>query len=130
MITIKAALIATLAVFLPIKAVLITVIALIIVDMVSGMAVARSKGEKITSKAMGRTIVKILVYEFSIMAGFLAERYLLDGSIPLVKLLAGLVGVTEMVSVLENADILSGNTMFASIVSMLQSKSNKNSDPQ
>lgn len=119
---------ATLAVFLPIKAVLITVFVLILFDMVSGMVAAYKKGEKITSKGIGRTVLKLLIYETCIVCGFLAEKYLIGDAIPVVKLIAGIVGVTEMVSILENANSISGNTMFAQLIGLLQSKSSKNID--
>lgn len=111
---------------MPIKAVLITAFVLTMVDMMMGIGAAVKQGQKVTSKGMGRTLLKIFVYELALMMGFLSEKYLLDGSVPVTKLLGGLIGATELISILENADIMSGNSLFSKIIALLQSQSNKN----
>lgn len=122
---VKATLLGAFAVLLPIKPVLMAAFVLTLVDMVFGICAAIKKGEKITSKGLGRTVIKIAIYQSCLICGFVAEKYLLSSAIPAVKLLGGIIGATEMVSILENADIISGNSLFASIIAKLQSQSNK-----
>lgn len=120
--------IATLAVFAPIKAALATVLVLIIFDLISGIAAAIKKKEKIRSSGLRRTLTKLIVYELSMMLGFLAETYLLYGEIPIVKLVAGLIATTELLSILENCDVLLGQSVFKAIINRLGSESKKSSD--
>ena len=121
----KTLLLAALTVFAPIKAVLISAMVLTMADMVLGIIAARKLKKRVTSKGLGRTVVKIAVYEAAVICGFLVEKYLIAESLPLVKILGGLIGVTELISVLENADIISENRLFRSVIDRLQSQSNK-----
>jgi len=118
-------LVSTLAVFAPIKAVLITTMVLTMLDMGTGLAVAIKKKKRINSSGLRRTIVKVALYEVAVMCAFLVEKYLIGESIPLVKILGGLIGLTELISILENVDIISGNKLFQVVIEKLQSQSKK-----
>lgn len=107
------------AVFAPIKAALVTVVVLVVVDLITGIMAARSRKEAITSDALSRTVKKLLVYECAALCGFLAQTYLVLGVIPLCNLVTSLVGLTEMKSVLENLDQISGGNFFAALVARL-----------
>jgi phage-related holin len=110
---------ATLLVFLPIKATLTVVMVLVLVDLVTGILAARKRGEKITSSGLKRTVIKLLVYESVVMLGFLTEQYLTGDIVPVVKILGGLVGLTELKSVLENAEELTGIPLIQVIIDKL-----------
>jgi hypothetical protein len=118
-------LIAGCAVLAPIKAVLITVGILIFVDLVTGIVAAKKRGEKIKSAAMRRTISKVLIYQTAVITGFLLETYLLDGVLPVSKLVAGVIGLVEFKSVLENSNIILGEDIFKSLISKLGSENDK-----
>ena len=118
-------LLSTVAVFAPIKALLLVTGILIFSDLVSGIIAARKKGTKITSAGMRRTVTKILVYNSAIMLGFLTETYILEGFLPLSKIAAGLISVVELKSVLENLDKINGNPIFKSLISKLGSINDK-----
>jgi hypothetical protein len=122
---IKSLAISALSVFLPIKPVLLVSLVLCLVDLVLGVTAAKKRKERISSKGLGRTIVKIAVYEIAICCGFLVQKYMLSDATPLVNIIAGLIGATEMKSVLENLDSISGDSFFKSVVEKLGSKSNK-----
>jgi phage-related holin len=125
MTTIKALLVGIIAIFAPIKAVMVTAMVLIFLDMFMGIAAAKKLKQPITSKGLSRTIAKVLVYEITIVCGFLVETYIISGAMPLVKIIGGLIGVTELVSILENADAISGSSLFKNVISYLQSQSDK-----
>lgn len=106
-------------VFLPIKATLITVMVLTVVDLITGILVARKKGKKITSSGLKRTIIKTTVYEVVVMLGFLTERYMTGDAVPVVKILAGFIGITELKSVMENIEIISGMSIVKLLIQKL-----------
>jgi sugar phosphate permease len=119
------ALAACVAVLAPIHTVMITVGVLIIVDLVLGMWAAKKRGESISSAAMRRTISKMLVYQLCVVSGFLMEKYLIDGMMPVAKLIGGVIGVVELKSILENANGITGTDIFKQIISRLGSQNDK-----
>jgi hypothetical protein len=110
---------AAILVFVPIKATLITIMVFTLLDLVTGILAARKRGEKITSSGLKRTVVKTLVYEAVIMMGYLTEQYLTGELVPVVKILGGLVGLTELKSVLENAEELTGIPLLQVLIDKL-----------
>lgn len=115
----EAALLAVVGVFAPIKAALIVVICLVIVDLVTGIVAARKRGEPITSSGIKRTVGKVLLYELAICLAFLCQQYLTGDLFPASKLVTALVGMTELASVLENLDTIMGTSMFKVILNKL-----------
>ena len=115
-----------LAVFAPIKTIVITVFVLIIVDLIFGIYAAHKRGESITSAGIRRTVTKIFVYEFTILIAFLCQKYLLMDTIPIVNVLAGLIGLVEFKSLLENANDILGTDIFKTLIKQLGSKNDDN----
>jgi len=109
-------------VFLPLKATLITVMVLTCVDLVTGLAAAKKRKKKITSSGLKKTIIKTLVYEAVVMLGFLTETYMTGDTIPVVKILAGYIGITELKSVLENMEIVSGVSIIKVLIKKLDTQ--------
>lgn len=95
-------------IFAPIKAALIAAMALAMVDLVAGIWAAKARKEPITSSGLKRTILKVLVYEVVIMLGYITEKYMTGDLVPIVKVLAGLIGVTELKSIVENLRDITG----------------------
>lgn len=110
------------AVFAPVKAVIITVGVLIVADLVVGLLAARKRGEAIGSAGLRRTVTKAFVYEAAVMLGFLTETYLTGASIPITKLVSGFIGVVELKSILESLDELNGTPLYAALISKLGSQ--------
>lgn len=117
----KAVFLSILAVFAPIKMIIITVGVLIFADMFLGIWAAHKRGEDITSAGMRRSVSKLTVYQVAILTGFLVETYLLGGLISITSLVAGVIGTVEVVSLLENAQEITG-TDFRAIIKKLGSK--------
>lgn len=115
------------AIFAPIKAIMITAMALVFVDLVLGLMAARKRKEPITSAGFRRTITKALVYEAGLMIGFVTEIYLLNGLIPVSKLIGAMIGVVECKSCLENLNELNGAPVFATIINKLGSSNDQES---
>jgi phage-related holin len=111
--------ISILVVFAPVKATLITVMVLTVADLISGIMAARKERKKITSSGLKRTIIKTTVYEAVIMLGFLTERYMTGDAIPVVKILAGFIGLTELKSVMENIERISGMSIIKLLIDRL-----------
>jgi hypothetical protein len=116
-----ATLISTVAIFAPVKALIIVTGVLIFADLLTGMLAARKRGEKIKSAALRRTITKCFVYESAVLLGFLVENFMLDGFIPVSKIAAGLISIVEMKSILENLDAINGNPIFGALIKKLGS---------
>lgn len=106
-------------VFMPIKATIITVMVLTVADLVTGIMAARKEKKKITSSGLKRTIIKTMVYEAVIMLGFLTEQYMTGDIIPVVKILAGFIGITELKSVMENIERISGMSIIKILINRL-----------
>lgn len=113
--------ISTLAVFAPIKGTIITVGIVIAVDFITGVIAAKKRGETISSAAARRSISKVLIYQTAVLTGYLIERFLMGGSIPITSLVSGLIGSVEALSIYENLNTLSGKNLFASLIKILGS---------
>jgi phage-related holin len=115
--------VALLAVFAPIKSVVLVVGVLIVADLITGILAARKRGEKITSAGFRRTIVKGLVYQSSILLGHLTEQYLVGNDVvSITKIVAAVIGLVEFTSILENLNTINGSPIFAKLIEKLGSK--------
>lgn len=122
---IKAWIVSSLAVFAPIKALMLVVGFLIFADLLTGIMAARKRGEKITSAAMRRTVSKLAVYHIVILAGFLTEVYMIDNAIAISKIAAGIIGITELLSILENSSVILEQNVFKKLIKILGSDNDK-----
>lgn len=117
--------IATLAALAPVKAAVITTGVLVLADLVVGVLAAHKRGEPITSAGLRRTIVKTLCYQGSVICAYITEVHLLDGTLPVTKIVTGLVGLTELRSIFESMDSINGKPIFAALIVKLGSKNDK-----
>lgn len=118
---IEALILSALAVFVPIKAAMITIAILILADLVTGIWASHKRGDKITSAGLRRSLSKIIIYEIGLGLGFLLETYLLAGILPVSKLIGGVIGLIEFKSVSENLDGILGESTFKLIAKKLGS---------
>lgn len=122
--------VASLAALAPIHTVMIAVGVLIFADLMTGMLAAIKKGEKVSSAAMRRTISKMFVYQLTVICGFLLETYLIDGLIPVAKIVAGVIGMVEFKSVLENVNVITGQDIMKAILAKLGSDNDPDAKPK
>lgn len=113
---------AGLLVLAPLKPMLIAAMVLSFVDLLSGLAAAKHRKDEITSSGLKRTIMKVLVYEVVIILGFLTERYLIGDALPLTSLITSYIGITELKSVLENIQEVSGVDVLKSLIDKLSDR--------
>lgn len=118
-------LIAAVSLFAPIKPAVITVMALTIIDLITGIIAAKKRGEEITSAGIGRTVVKLMVYQVATLCAFLAQKYLVLDIMPVCTLVTSLIGITELKSVLENLDAISDGSFFSALITKLGSNNDK-----
>lgn len=116
------ALLAMTAVFAPAKGMVLTALVLVIMDMITGILASRKLKQPITSAGIGRSIVKTLVYEAAILLAFLTQQYLTGSEVPVSNIVAGLIGLTELKSVMENLNTVSGGSLLSSIIDKLGSR--------
>jgi len=91
----------------PIKPLMIAIGVLIAIDLILGIWAAIKSGEKITSRGISRTIAKIIAYNLAIISSHIMESYFAQG-IPIVKIISGLIAITEFKSILENTTRMTG----------------------
>lgn len=110
------------AVFAPAKAMLLTALVLVVADLVTGMWASLKAGESLSSAKLKTSVLKIVVYELAIGLGYLAQAHLTGEAIPVASIVSGFVGLTEMLSVTENLNRISGGTLLSGLVNTLNSK--------
>lgn len=113
---------AGIAALAPIHAVMITVGILIFADLFAGIWAAYKSNEEISSARMRDSLTKILVYQTVIITGYLVETHLIHGIVPVTKLVAGVIGMVEITSLIENANKILGQNMFGILLDKLGSK--------
>lgn len=99
--------------FLPLPLLVFWMFMFVIVDMVTGMLAAKSRGELLSSKKMKKTISKLICY----MTVVLLARGINVHILPMVELYAcyivtGIICFVEMFSILENMYCITGNQVF------------------
>ncbi len=103
---------------LPIRPALIAVSVLVLADLITGLWASVKEKKKITSSRLRRTVVKGLAYQSAIVIAFVIETWLLDG-VPVVKVITGLIGVTEGKSFFENIHRITGIDFWSELISKL-----------
>ena len=109
------------SVLLPIRDFLVITSALVFLDLVTGVLAAKRRDEKIRSRALMCTTVKLLLYYSAILATHGVEVTFAE-KIPLTYITAFTIAVTELKSLLENVDAGTGSRLAKMIVDKLTKK--------
>lgn len=109
----------------PIKPMIIACGVLIVADMITGMCAAHKRKEKIQSAEMRRSLSKMFVYQIAIISAFVLETYMLQNLVPVSKVVAGVIGMIEFKSILENASTIAGQDILKLVMDKLGSKNAK-----
>jgi hypothetical protein len=124
-------LIALSAIFAPIVPMIFSCGVLIFADLVTGILAARKRGEKVKSAEMRRSVSKFIVYQIAILSAFVLEKYMLQDLIPVSKIVAGVIGMVEFTSILENGSSIAGKDLLSLVLEKLGSKNaEKNNGPK
>lgn len=111
---------ALIALLAPIKGVLITIMVISIVDLVSGLLAARKEGQKLTSRGLKSTVIKVLVYQVAVLCAYIIQTQLLFDSIPIVEWLGSYIGLVELKSILENLERIQGQSVFKALTKRIK----------
>ena len=114
-------LLSAIAFLAPIHVLMASVGFLIFVDLVTGILAAKKRGEAITSRAMSRTIYKVVCYQLAVISGIVLEG-LIPGGLSIAKLCAGAVALVEFKSFLENVQTLTGVDLLTSVLAKVQKR--------
>lgn len=115
----KTLLVSLAAVLAPVKAVMLGAGFLIFADLISGLWRAWKEKESITSSGFRRTVTKIVAYELAIVTALVMETYLLDG-VPIIKIVASMIAMTEGKSIMENLSIVTGVDFIKALLEKIQ----------
>lgn len=119
-----------LAFTLPIQPIMWTVFALIAADFITGIisSIKLNGWRSIRSSRMGDTVIKLFLYELSLILSYVCELYILP-YIPLVRIVAGFIALTELKSFAENVGKATGKDSFYKYIkSYIKSKFKSESD--
>jgi len=108
------------AVFTPVVPLLLTIGALIIIDFIVGVFRAFKMKEPITSRKMGNTVSKMLLYQLTILSLFIFETYILQGLLPVTKIGAGMISVTELKSIDESVEKMTGMGVWKKLTKIIR----------
>jgi hypothetical protein len=117
--TIKYLLIALLSFFAPIQTLIFAVLGLILLDTITGVYKAYSLNEEITSHRFGNVVSKMLMYNIAIMSGYLVQFLFGIQAFHLAQIVAICVGLTELKSVAENVNAVTGIDIWKYVVTYL-----------
>ena len=119
----KVWLFASLAVFLPIKELMLTIGFLVSADLVVGLWKAIKTKQRIRSRRMSDTVTKLLLYQLAIMSGFLIETFIISELIPVTKLIATVIAIIEFKSIVESIEAVTGKDLWSKIKTIIGRKS-------
>jgi phage-related holin len=113
--------IAALMFLTPIKDFVHLIIALIIIDFITGIISSFKNDEKITAKRMVKTVYKLILYSVAIIATYLVQQIAND-NIGVVRIAALFIAATELKSIYENISKVVGGDIFTQLWNILKSK--------
>jgi phage-related holin len=102
----------------PVAPFIAVALGLIIVDAITGVLASKKNGDKITSRGYFRTVQKIVVYTGAILSCEAVHVVFLP-AIPITYGASLAIVMTELKSVLENTQVVSGVNVFEQIKGML-----------
>lgn len=108
------------AVLSPIKHLMVATGFLLVVDFITGIWASIKRGNEISSFKMRRTIVKALAYQSSIVVAFVIEKYMLEDAVPITKVVASIIALTEGKSFFENLNAITGINFWNAILNKVQ----------
>lgn len=94
------------------------------IDFVTGLMSAKAKGEEIKSNKMVRKFFAVISYFLGILIAHVIGGYYGDADF-MVKAVVAIIAVTELQSVRENIQSITGVDILKPLVRMLERKSNE-----
>lgn len=106
---------ATSIMFTPIAPALVWLGVFVFFDLITGLYKAKKANRPITSKGLGNTIIKMLMYSITLIACHVMDVVFLKGvALPfkISQAMAGIIGITEFKSILENVGAVLGMDLW------------------
>jgi hypothetical protein len=120
----KSLLIAFLAFISPIKWLIIGVFVLVIGDTIFAIYRAYINKEDITSRKLSHIISKLFLYCGAILLSYICELVFGLGTLfPLARIVASAISITELKSIMETVQVLTGLNIFLYITNFLKRSS-------
>jgi hypothetical protein len=113
-------LVSLVAILTPVVPILLTVGSLITIDFIIGIWRAFKMKEPITSRKMGNTISKMLLYQLMIISLFLLETFILTDILPFTKIGAALISIVEIKSISESIEKVTGINIWTKITKIIK----------
>lgn len=120
--------IACIAILSPVKSLLLTVGFLIIADFIFGIYRAYKNNEVITSRKMGNSISKLLLYNLAILSVYFLDTYIIGSGLHLEKICAGLISTVEIKSLDESFKTIFGFSIWDKLRKIIQRGSSTTKD--
>lgn len=115
----KIILLSTISVFAPLYPILLIAFVLVTSDLILGLLASRKNKISVRySSALRRSLTKIAVYEVAICLSFLASQ-MIGPLMPVTHMITSYVGLTELISCLENLNIIAGGSLLDVILAKL-----------
>lgn len=121
-------LLALLAFISPIKWLIVGVGALILLDTVSGLYRVYKLKQEISSKRFGHIVSKFLLYNIAIISGYILQLMIGLDILPLAKIISCAIGLTELKSITENVNQITGIDLWKFVISYLKRNSDQLSE--
>lgn len=118
---IHAILLTILAILAPIHPIMFATTVLVGLDTITGIWAALKKKKKIRSAKLREVISKTIVYQTAIICSFVVETYMHFDLVPVVKITAAAIGMVELLSVMENINIILDKNVFKMVIEKLGS---------
>jgi phage-related holin len=103
----------------PIHTLIMATGALVLFDLVTGIAKAVKAKEKVTSNRMRHTVTKGMMYQIAILAAYMLDVVIGMEQVA-ARVVAGVICMVECKSVLENVNVMTGINMWESVLNALK----------
>jgi phage-related holin len=98
----------------PIVPLFASVSLLIATDFIFGVYRAHKLGT-LSSRKMGHTISKVLLYNLAVLTVYMIEKYVLQGDVPYSKIIVGVIAMVELKSIDESFKMLFGYSIYEKV---------------
>ena len=116
----KSLIVAVIAFLAPVQWLIAGVAALILFDTLTGVYRAYKTGQAVTSKRFSHIISKFALYNIAIISGYVLQLMIGLDVVPLAKIIAVAIGMTELKSVLENINVITGIDLWTLVMNQLK----------
>ena len=105
--------------FQPTYSILLLVGFFVTMDTIAAMAAAVKNGEPITSRKFRAVFPKFIVYGIAVLVAHVLQKEFFP-DFPAIKIIAGYIVYSELLSIDENIEKITGQSMFRFFIKMLK----------